>query len=64
MEQALAEAEVEKLRERDEVQRAEIKQNSKGVFIEVLPKDRTAKHEIESTLHNFNVWVEVLEPKS
>lgn len=61
MEQALAEAEIEKLRDKPEVQSAEIKEGRKGVYIEVTPRDRAAMHELRGQLHDFNVWIELEE---
>lgn len=62
MEQAFAEAEVEKLRNKPQVESAEIKVGDKGVFIEVTPEDRTSMHELRGELHKFNVWIELKEP--
>lgn len=62
MEQAIAEAEAEQLRDDNRVERVEMDSNYRGVLLRVIPTDRLARDDLQRELHDWTTWIEVEEP--
>lgn len=59
MERQLAEATADKLRDDNRVDRAEVRENNKGVFVKVTATDRYAKGDLKADLSEYPVYVKV-----
>ncbi|AGC34427.1 hypothetical protein HVTV-2_gp57 [Haloarcula virus HVTV-2] len=58
MEQAIANAEADKLRSDKRVESVTVEHGDQGVKLVVVPRDRMARSELNSELHEFATWVE------
>lgn len=63
MEQALAEAEAEKLEEDPRVKSVSVKTNDRGVFLDVVTTDRMAINSLKRDLHQYQTWAILNEPE-
>lgn len=58
MEQQIAQAEADKLRDDRRVDSVSVERGDRGVKLVVIPRDRMARNELEGELHDYATWVE------
>jgi len=58
MEQQIAQAEADKLRDDDRVESVSIESGRQRVKLVVVPRDRMARNDLNSDLHEYATWVE------
>lgn len=58
MEQQIANAEADKLRSDKRVESVSVEYGDQGVKLVVVPKDRMARSDLNSELHEYATWVE------
>jgi len=56
----IAKAAASELEADDKVERASVKRNDKGIYVEAVAKDALAKQELKSELHKFSVFIDVV----